>query len=365
RAKHPDGRKLILPMHANGDGFQLGEPAFPDKKPLYALPGIVRALENDVIWVVEGEQKADALNKLGLCATTSGGAMSAPSTDWTPLKGRRVVIWPDHDAPGEGYAGEVAAILLKMECTVSCIDTTPLGLESGGDVIDWLKMHPHATATDVERLPQHHANRDRLKQKAMAQSAPRDKLPNDELLVRRAADICPRPIGWLWPGRIPLGKITLIAGDPALGKSLLTIDLASHVSTGTDWPVDLSRGPHGDVLLLSAEDDATDTIRPRLEAAGARIDRVHIVEGIRCKDRHTAASLYRMVSLKRDLEAVEQYLCRLPQARLLVIDPISAYLDDADSHNNSEVRGLLAPLATLAQQHNVAILCVTHLNKAN
>src|SRR5262245_55629302 len=78
RVKHPDGRKLMLPMHANGNGFQLGEPAFPDKKPLYALPGIVRALENDVIWVVEGEQKADALNKLGLCATTSGGAMSAP-----------------------------------------------------------------------------------------------------------------------------------------------------------------------------------------------------------------------------------------------------------------------------------------------
>ena len=153
RAKHSQtGEKWIRPMRLNGSGFELGEPKYPNGKPLYALHCIASNLDA-VLWIVEGEQKADALNKLGLVATTSGGATSAGATDWQPLRGRKAIIWPDNDEPGKGYAGEVASILLGMGCAVSCVDVARLGLAEGDDVMQWLAAHPDAAAGDVMALP--------------------------------------------------------------------------------------------------------------------------------------------------------------------------------------------------------------------
>ena len=153
RLKHPEtGEKWIRPMRLNGSGFELGEPKYPHGKPLYALHPIA-SNPDAVVWIVEGEQKADALNKLGLVATTSGGATSAGATDWQPLQGRTLTIWPDNDEPGRSYAGEVASILLGMGCTVSCVDVAKVGLAHGDDVMQWLEAHPGAGRADVEALP--------------------------------------------------------------------------------------------------------------------------------------------------------------------------------------------------------------------
>lgn len=153
RCKHPDTlEKWIRPMKLNGHGYELGEPKFTNGKPLYALHRI--ASDPDaVVWIFEGEQKADAVNKLGLIATTSGGATSTDGADFDPLRGRAVRIWPDNDGPGKSYAGEVASILLGMDCKVTCIDVDKLNLGSGEDVIQWLAAHPGATGDDVESLP--------------------------------------------------------------------------------------------------------------------------------------------------------------------------------------------------------------------
>jgi len=177
-----------------------------------------------------------------------------------------------------------------------------------------------------------------------------------------ASSVKPEPITWLWPDRIALGKLTLIAGDPGLGKSLLSIEFAKHVSTGMPWPVDNTQCPCGDVVLLSAEDDMADTIRPRLDAVGADVNRVFFIKSIR--DIGSDGELInRSFSLKRDLEAMREVLSKLPECRLIVIDPISAYLDGSDTHNNADIRGLLAPLAELASSQKVAIVAITHLNK--
>ena len=99
-------------------------------------------------------------------------------------------------------------------------------------------------------------------------------------VLRCFRDITPKPLLWLWPGRIPLGKLTLLIGDPGLGKSLLTNDVASRVTRGTLFP-DGAACEVGSVILLSAEDDAADTIRPRLDAAGADVSRAHVLEAVR------------------------------------------------------------------------------------
>jgi hypothetical protein len=153
RAKHPDtGAKWIRPMKLNGRGYELGEPKFTGGKTLYSLQHIATN-PDAVVWITEGEQKADALNKLGLVATTSGGSTSADTADWQPLRGRTVRIWPDCDESGAAYAGAVANILLGTDCAVSCVRVDKLGLGVGDDVIEWLAAHPEAAASDVEALP--------------------------------------------------------------------------------------------------------------------------------------------------------------------------------------------------------------------
>jgi len=80
----------------------------------------------------------------------------------------------------------------------------------------------------------------------------------------------PRPVSWLWTGRIARWKVIIVAGNPGLEKSQVTASVAAVVTTGGRWPVDHSQCAPGDVLFLSADDDAADTLRPRLEAAGAK-----------------------------------------------------------------------------------------------
>lgn len=188
-------------------------------------------------------------------------------------------------------------------------------------------------------------------------------LNSGSLILKPASSVRPEPIRWLWPGKIALGKPTLIAGDPGLGKSMVTANLAAHVSIGRDWPGG-GKCPLGDVIFCSAEDDPGDTIRPRLDAAGADPERVYIVHGVEEVTRNGGHE-QRLLNLRRDLEAVEVAATGLPDCRLIVIDPVSAYLGGADSHNNAEVRGLLAPLGDLARKVGAAIVFVTHLNKGS
>jgi putative DNA primase/helicase len=103
-------------------------------------------------------------------------------------------------------------------------------------------------------------------------------------VIRVASDIKAQPITWLWPNRIAIGKQTLVAGDPGLGKSQLTAYLAATVSNGGQWPCAEGRTLRGSVVIFSAEDDAADTIVPRLIAAGADLRRVQIVEAVTTDD---------------------------------------------------------------------------------
>jgi hypothetical protein len=183
-----------------------------------------------------------------------------------------------------------------------------------------------------------------------------------EPIVVRLSDIEPRPVQWLWPGRIALGKLTLLAGDPGLGKSCLSLDLAMRVSLGSPWPDDrTSTAPRGSVVLLGAEDGLNDTVRPRLDAMGADVSRIVALQGVKAADESDP----RTFNLERDRLALEKAIVTAGDCRLVVIDPISAYLGETDSHKNADVRALLHPLGELADRHGVAIVAVTHLNKGN
>ena len=142
--------KKIFPVRFNDEKFELKEPIFTGKKPLYKQHTFMDA---DVIIFVEGEKCADALIKLGLYATTSGGSTSHDKADFEPLRGEIVLIWPDNDEAGFKHAKAVKEILLALNCTVFMVDVHALGLPEKGDVVDWLALHPQATKDDLKRLP--------------------------------------------------------------------------------------------------------------------------------------------------------------------------------------------------------------------
>lgn len=171
------------------------------------------------------------------------------------------------------------------------------------------------------------------------------------------ADVESKPISWLWKGRIARGKVTLLAGDPGLGKSTLAWDIAARVSRGASWPDSSETSPAARVLISSAEDALDDTVRPRLEAAGAKLENIHAIDSVATR------SGVRTLDLNGDMRALEQRVERLGDVKLLVIDPLTAFLGNTDSHKNADVRAVLAPLGALAEKYSVAVLAVTHLNK--
>jgi len=184
-------------------------------------------------------------------------------------------------------------------------------------------------------------------------------------VLRRISDIPAQELRWLWPGRIPLGKLTLFAGDPGLGKSFVTLDIAAHVTRGKTWPDGTpGSGERGSVIILSAEDDAADTIRPRLDAAGADLDRILILQAVR-RARPSGETTLEHFSLETDVLALQDAVASVNDPGLIILDPISAYLGSTDSHVNARVRGLLAPLAELAGSLRVAVVAVDHLSKSN
>lgn len=180
-------------------------------------------------------------------------------------------------------------------------------------------------------------------------------------VMRCMADVQPTPVSWLWRGRIPLGRITLLVGRPGEGKSFLTTDMASRITTGTPWP-DGSECPQGSVILVSAEDDPGDTIRPRLDAHGADASRVHLLSAVRRQGDH--GKPYETMFSLADLPALEAALQRVPDCKLIVIDPIGSFLGGkTDAHRDNEVRGVLAPVAKLAEKYGPAVLIVAHRRK--
>jgi putative DNA primase/helicase len=173
-------------------------------------------------------------------------------------------------------------------------------------------------------------------------------------------------VRWLWPGRLALGKLSIIDGDPGQGKSVITLDIAARVSTGTPMPGDpptwvpdgFARGDPAGVLVTCAEDDIADTVIPRLASHGADLGRIGYIPLGRDSEGRLVP-----LSIPRDLGRIEAAIGDL-SARLMIIDPITAYLPESvQTHNDASVRRALTPLADTAQRTGCAIWLVRHLNK--
>jgi archaellum biogenesis ATPase FlaH len=171
------------------------------------------------------------------------------------------------------------------------------------------------------------------------------------------ATVEPESVDWLWDGRIPLGKVTILEGDPDEGKSCVALDIAARVTTGMSMPNTIAinteaMAPAG-CVYVTGEDGLGDTVRPRLDAAGGDPARVMVF------DFDTLPELS-----AEGLEVMQAAITDC-SAKLLVLDPLNAFLPDAvDSHVDKSVRRALRPLAALADRTGIAVLVIRHLKKS-
>jgi hypothetical protein len=172
------------------------------------------------------------------------------------------------------------------------------------------------------------------------------------------SQIVPERLRWLSPGRLAAGKLTIFDGDPGLGKSTLLCEFAARISRGEPLPGGAA-GPPRPVLLMSAEDDPYDTIRPRIDAAGGDPRRVIAFATLPGHD-----SPGTLGSIPDHVYLLEEIIART-QAALLIIDPLVAFLARGHNENSNQgVRRAFHSLKGLGERTGVAIVAVRHLNKS-
>ena len=174
--------------------------------------------------------------------------------------------------------------------------------------------------------------------------------------IMMMSEVVPKQVEWLWKPYIPLGKLTILRGDPGCGKTSFALAIAAIVSRGGDFPgtnpFENKKTEARKVLFFTAEDDLDDSVAPRLIAAGADMDYVLSVRD------DVAAPQMTFVC-----EEFEE-LIKTSEAALVVCDPIQAFLGaGVDAHRANEVRPVMTHLRNLARTYNCAIVLIEHLNK--
>ena len=392
--------------------WSCGHPNNP--RPLYGLDRLAMLPEDAPILITEGPKKADSGHRLlgsqFVSLSITGGANRVKNHEYSHLAGRTVLLWPDADRqicnsqaladavgcgvgdiipyehqPGPRAMYFLGEILHNLGCQVRLVNvqgTMPNGwdiadAEEEGwrreDTLKWLedRVRDYAPSPQTDERSSLWVNsrvKDGKPGRTPGPYGPRtppgaEPEQRGSLLWDMFSDIKMRPITWLWKDRIARGKVSLLVGDPGLGKSQTCASICSVVTTGGLWPVDRSSCEKGSVILLSSEDDPFDTTKPRLIAAGADTGKIARIRGIEFHSREDDAPAQRVFSVTDDLAKLVALMDEIGDVRLLIVDPISAYMGSADSYKNSEVRGMLDPLINLAQQRNFGVLLISHLTK--
>lgn len=345
------GGKQYRPWHAASRSMRM-----PDPRPLYNLPAI--AASNDVV-LVEGEKCADALMHLGITATTAmGGAATAiEKTDWTPLAGKTVVVWPDHDEAGSRYADAVIPRLRQVGVKVRRV-TVPQDKPKKWDAADAV-----SEGFDVSAL--------------LHSSAPvADDLQHLEVIAIsqwRALDRFtgqPQARRWLVEGVFPQAQAALVAAAGGVGKSFLLLALAREVAAcdGTKDNAPIVFGSalagHGVAIYITAEDDAIE-VHNRLNALGPIPDRLYVLP---LPDAGGAQPLFAPDPATRGpgttaawLE-LERQLRAMAGLRMVVLDPLQP-LCALDLNVPENAQFVCSRLAALAARTGAAVIVSHHFAK--
>jgi DNA polymerase len=330
-----NGKKAFPQYHLENGHWVKGKPA--GQRIPYRLPELLAAPADSIVDIFEGEKDADRGAELGLIATSNpegAGKWGAELNEY--FRGRRVRIHEDNDKAGRGHVAKIAAALKGIAREILIVRYPELPEQ--GDFFDFI-----ALGGTVKLM------------------AARAKAVNThrQLIYIDAADVEIEAVEWWWKNRFARGKIALIAGMPDMGKGQILAFIVAAITAQLRLPCKEGVAPQGRVIWLNAEDGTADTVKPRLIAAGADINRVRFIKAFKEGDAT------RTFSLVTDLDLLRQMIEEMGDVVLIVIDPITAYLGvgKVDNRQGSDVRGVLTPFKELLEELRVGAVGITHFNK--
>jgi hypothetical protein len=356
-------------------GWQAKKPAdyIPAPYVTAALDPFDPELRGDDIHWPEGERDVDSLNKLNVPAFTFGGAGDGLPDGIEPyLKDRRIVILADNDEPGRAHAEKKAAVAHAMAAASIRIVHFPELPEkgdvsdfiAGGGTVDQLNARidaaPDWSPSDPRVADPHPPLPDwKAGPETRGITSP---LCERSIVAIRANTLKPESISRAWKNRFAFGKLAMIAGDPGLGKSTVLIEIAALHSKGSEFPCGEGKAVRCEIAILTAEDGLRDTLVPRLIAAEADTSKIHFLTGTKVDG--LASDETAMFDISRDVPALRKFLKANHAVKILIIDPLTAYLGSGTkAKENADVRRVLTPLVNLAEDFGVLLLANNHLNK--
>jgi|GEM_PF-2313340 len=334
----------------------------PTRRILYRLPELSN---QDVVWMHEGEKSADAGWSIGLPSTTSlGGSKQASHSDYAPLDGKsRVYLVPDTGDDGARWLSDITAAISKLDSPPELFVCRFSFEESNCDIVDWLE----GSATESS-----YAIRENLlalcsplstetPDDSINVSSSRGETPLARIAHRWASDIEAESVSWLWHGFIPQTGITFLDGDPEAGKTCCALDIIARLTRGDRMPGDAKPERAGVAAILAKEDRYENTIKPRLEAAGAEMTRVSCIDDI---ELNTPKGIEkRFLTLPSHTQVLAEHL-RDIGATLLLIDPYDNHLDDGlNTSSSTDMRRAFTPITEAASSIGCALLIIRHFGK--
>lgn len=321
--------------------------------------------DGPTLYVVEGEPDAVSARELGLPAVALPGAgkVSASWPDRLAHGRERVDLVADSDAVGRARMRSMADKLDRIGVPVYVLDLAP-DADDGYDLGDLVRVHGRGVAGRLVGEVAASATRWRAKHEPEpeASSFAEFVATSSAVLTTTLDTVEPTSVRWLWKPYVPLGKVTILAGAPGLGKSQLTALLAANVTRASFFDTD--HHEPANAIILSAEDDLADTVVPRLMAANADLRRVEAIS-VR-KTYPEGVTTNGTIKLPGNVGDLARRLARKPDVKLVVFDPVASFFGrDHSTHSNQDVRDLLDPLVALAAHYGVAILLLLHLNKSD
>ncbi|MBA8767028.1 AAA family ATPase [Wolbachia pipientis] len=345
-----DSGKRYLPFDVKRSSFTP-----PQIRPLYNISGIMKS---DKVILVEGEKCADALIEQGITATTAMLGANAPieKTDWSPLKGKHVIIWPDNDEPGKQYAEKVVKKLTFLGVLSLTLLEIPDNKPKGWDSADGIEEK-----MNIPEFIENNSKKIIVKQLLNIQ----------EWSVERFIGPVPEQ-KFLVEGLFPLGVTSILAAMGDTGKGMLLLDLALKVASRKDQPCGF--GPlvteHGSVVIFSAEDDMSE-IHRRLERLDSQCER------LKYKDRlfivplpNVSGSLTiiksvsgKVIETSPEFELITKQLNKIKNLKLIVFDPLASFVH-ADLNTDPAVGDyLMSLLSDLAGSTGASIITAHHMRK--
>lgn len=335
----PNGEKRFLPDGKMGGGWcSIGTPAAG--APMLLAEGFATAASLH-----------QATGRAVLCCFMAGNLATVARMMRARWAGSPLLICGDDDTGTSGNPGRQKAEAAAIATAARVVFPTFAGTAEGTDFNDLAQT---AGIDEVRRQIEAATPTTAAAQKVGAGGTAPGYYADDVVLTC-GADVQPQPIEWIWQDHIAAGKLEILSGAPGSGKTTIALSLAAILTAGSRWP-DGSPSLRGDIAIWSAEDDASDTLAPRLLAAGADMHRVHFVTGTMSADGKP-----RSFDPATDTGHLARALAG-KAVRLLIVDPVVSAVA-GDSHKNTETRRALQPLVDLAGKLGCAVLGITHFSK--